>query len=68
MLKARCYRSPSLVVLGLCLLFSVFAIALGQGSGSTATTSQLRPKINYEVQLHLLLATSEGSETEASQS
>jgi len=62
MLKTTWYGGLLFLMICLCLGLSVSGSVMGQSSSPTATSSEVRPKINYEVQLHLLLATSEGTE------
>lgn len=62
MLKTKWYRNLPFIMIGLCLGLSMSVTVVGQSSSPTTTPSAPRPGINYEVQLHLLLAANESSE------
>jgi hypothetical protein len=61
MIKAGFCRVLSLVVLALLVAFSFSLTALGQGS-KPPTASAKTERIDYEIQLHLLLASNEAGE------
>ena len=61
-LKTKWYGNLPFIMIGLYVGLSISVTVLGQSSSPTTTPSAARPGINYEVQLHLLLAANESSE------